>query len=61
MNARANIRTRARRTVLAISGGLATVGGLMAFLFPERMYPDYASMPPSARYGPGMEALVYWA
>ncbi len=55
------IRTRTRQTVLAVSAGLATVGGLLAFLTPERLYPDYVALPPSARYGPGMEALVYWA
>lgn len=57
----ASVRTRTRQAVLAVSAGLATVGGLMAFLTPERLYRDYAAMPPSARYGPGMEALVYWA
>jgi len=46
---------------LAVSAGLAIIGGLMAFLTPERLYRDYAAMSPSARYGPGMEALVYWA
>jgi len=54
-------RTRARQGVLAVSAGLAIIGGLMAFLTPERLYRDYAAMSPSARYGPGMEALVYWA
>jgi len=57
---RTGIRTRARQTVLAVSSGLATVGGLLVFLAPERFYRDYAAMPTSARYGPGMEALVYW-
>lgn len=61
MVSRTPIRTRARQVVLAVSAGLATVGGLMAFFAPERLYREYTTMPPSARYGPGMEALVYWA
>lgn len=41
-------RTRARQVVLAVSAGLATIGGLLAFFTPERLYRDYAAMPPSA-------------
>lgn len=53
--------TRTRQAVLAVSAGLATAGGLLAFFTPEWLYREYAATPPSARYGPGMEALVYWA
>lgn len=58
---RAKIKTQVRRSVLGLSAGLATFGAYLAFFVPTRLYRDYGVMPLSARYGPGMEALVYGA
>lgn len=61
MDKQSEVRKLATQVVLGISSGLATAGGFWVFIAPEHLYRDYPALPPSARYGPGMEALLYWS